>query len=64
MKTNPYRSHSVAAALAATFVTTVLIGTVVESLNPSRLLRSDENAAGNPTVALDRKADSAGSDQA
>lgn len=63
MKTNPYRSHSVAAALAATLVTAALIGTVVEALNPSKI-RFDGNAAGNPTVALDRKAESGGSDQA
>ena len=31
MKTNQYRSHSIAAALAATFVTTVLVSSLVES---------------------------------
>ena len=30
MKTNPYRNHSIAAALAATFVTTVLVSSLVE----------------------------------
>jgi hypothetical protein len=36
MKTDPYRSHSVAAALAATVVTTVLLATLVESFEPAK----------------------------
>jgi hypothetical protein len=39
MKTNQYRSHSIAAALAATFVTTVLVSSLVESFEPAQLLR-------------------------
>jgi hypothetical protein len=57
MKTNEYRSHSVAAALAATVVTTVLLATLVESFEPAQLLQFNEDAAGGNTVALDRRAD-------
>jgi hypothetical protein len=64
MKTNPYRRHSVVAALAAAFVTTVLVGAVSESLNPSRLFQASNRAAGNPIVALDRRAETVGSDVA
>ena len=61
MKTNQYRSHSVAAALAAAIVTTVLVASLVESFEPARLLRFDDGANGNPIVALDRRADAVGS---
>jgi hypothetical protein len=56
MKTNQYRSHSVAAALAATIVTTVLVASLVESFEPAQLLRFEDGTAGNPIVALDRRA--------
>jgi hypothetical protein len=59
MKTNQYRSHSVAAALAATIVTTVLVASLVESFEPAQLLRFDDGATANPIVALDRRADQA-----
>ena len=39
MKTNPYRSHSVVAAVAASLVTTVLMASLVESFEPSRLIQ-------------------------
>lgn len=55
MKTNPYRSHSTAAALAATIVTTVLVASLVESFEPARLLQFERNA-GAPIVALERRA--------
>ncbi len=45
MKTNQYRSHSIAAALAATFVTTVLVSSLVESFEPAQLLQIEGEAA-------------------
>ena len=54
MKTNQYRSHSIAAALAATFVTTVLVSSLVESFEPSQLLRI-EGKASETVIALDRR---------
>ncbi len=56
MKTNPYRSHSTAAALAATIVTTVLVASLVESFEPARLLQFDRDANSGPIVALERRA--------
>ncbi len=64
MKTKQYRSHSVAAALAATIVSTVIVTSLVESFKPAQLLRYADAAAGNPIVALDRRADAGGSRQA
>jgi hypothetical protein len=55
MKTNPYRSHSVAAALAATIVTTVLVGSLVESFEPAQLIQFDRDPAGDLIVALERR---------
>ena len=54
MKTNQYRSHSIAAALAATFVTTVLVSSLVESFEPAQLLRL-EGQASETVIALDRR---------
>ena len=54
MKTNQYRSHSIAAALAATFVTTVLVSSLVESFEPAQLLRL-EGKASETVIALDRR---------
>ncbi|HEU4517265.1 MAG TPA: hypothetical protein VFR77_08180 [Steroidobacteraceae bacterium] len=54
MKTNQYRSHSIAAALAATFVTTVLMSSLVESFEPARLLRIDGKSS-ETVIALDRR---------
>jgi hypothetical protein len=54
MKTNQYRSHSIAAALAATFVTTVLVSSLVESFEPAQLLRI-EGQASETVIALDRR---------
>jgi hypothetical protein len=54
MKTNQYRSHSIAAALAATFVTTVLVSSLVESFEPAQLLRIDGQAS-EAVIALDRR---------
>ena len=48
MKTNQYRSHSVAAALAATIVTTVLVGTLVESFEPAQLLQFERGRDRRP----------------
>jgi hypothetical protein len=59
MKTNQYRSHSIAAAVAATIVTTVLVASLVESFEPAQLLRFEDRATANPIVALDRRADEA-----
>jgi hypothetical protein len=55
MKTHTYRSHSVAAALAATLVTAVLVASLVESFEPARLIQFDREAAGEPAVALERR---------
>jgi len=54
MKTNPYRSHSVTAALAAAVVTTVLVSSLVESFEPAQLIRFERDAAGD-LIALDRR---------
>lgn len=55
MKTNQYRSHSIAAALAATFVTTVLASALVESFEPAQLLRIEGEGAREAVIALDRR---------
>lgn len=55
MKTKPYRSHSIAAALAATFVTTVLVSSLVQSFEPAQLLRIDGRETRDPIVALERR---------
>jgi hypothetical protein len=55
MKTNQYRSHSIAAALAATFVTTVLVSSLVDSFDPAQLLRIEEKAATENVIALERR---------
>ena len=55
MKTQKYRSNSIAAALIAAVVTTVITGSLVESLNPANLVRREASAPGNPVVALDRR---------
>jgi hypothetical protein len=62
MKTNQYRSHSVAAALAAAIVTTVLVASLVESFEPARLIQFDRDATGD-LVALERRSP-AGASQA
>ena len=54
MKTNQYRSHSITAALAAAFVTTVLVSSLVESFEPAQLLRI-EGKASETVIALDRR---------
>ena len=59
MMINQYSSHSVAATLAAIFVTTVLVASLVESFEPAQLFRLEERATGNPIIALDRRADDA-----
>jgi hypothetical protein len=58
MKTNPYRSHPIAAALAATFVTTVLVSTLVDSFEPGQLIELNRKAAGAPIVAVVRRPES------
>jgi hypothetical protein len=55
MKTSQYRSHSIAAALAATFVTTVLVSSLVQSFEPAQLLRIEGEAAPEAVIALDRR---------
>ncbi len=55
MKTNQYRSHSIAAALAATLVTTVLVSSLVESFEPAQLLRIEGEGASDTVIALDRR---------
>jgi len=61
VKTNPYRSHPVAAALAAAFVTAALMASVVESFEPAKLLRFYERDTNGNIVALERRADETGS---
>jgi hypothetical protein len=55
MKTKQYRSHSIAAALAATFVTTVLVSSLVESFEPGRLLQIEGDTGREAVIALDRR---------
>lgn len=55
MKSNQYRNHSIAAALAATFVTTVLVSSLVESFEPGRLLQIEGDTAPETVIALDRR---------
>jgi len=62
MKSNQYRSHSVAAALAATIVTTVLVGSLVESFEPAQLIQFDRDETGD-LIALERRI-SSGTSQA
>lgn len=60
MKTDPYRSHSIVAAVAAALVTTALVAAVVESLNPAALKRIEARSGADITVVLARReADSA-----
>lgn len=54
MKTKQYRNHPVAAALAATFITTVLVSSLVESFEPAQLLRI-EGQASETVIALERR---------
>jgi len=64
VNTNPYRSHPVAAAVAAAFVTAALMASVVESFEPAKLLRFYERDAHGDIVALERRADETGSGSA
>ena len=61
MNSNPYRSHPVAAALAAAFVTAALMASVVESFEPAKLLRFYERDTHGDIVALERRTDGTGS---
>jgi hypothetical protein len=55
MKTNPYRNHSVAAALAAALVTTVLAGSIVEGFNPAEIGRAAASQGSDTLIALARR---------
>lgn len=59
MKTNPYRSHSVAGAVVAALVTTVICASLVESFEPQQLLQLSETANADQTIAQARRADDA-----
>ena len=59
MKTNSYRSHSVAAAVAAALVTTVLVASLVESFEPAQLLRFNDGTNADLAVAQARRGDAA-----
>ena len=54
MKTNQYRRHSVAAAVAATIISAVLVSSLVESFEPAQLLRL-EGKASETVIALNRR---------
>jgi hypothetical protein len=54
MKTNPYRSHSVTASLAAAIVTTALVASLVEAFEPAQLIQIDRAANGD-LIALERR---------
>lgn len=56
MKTNSYRSHSVAASFAAAIVTTLLVASLVESFEPATLLEIDRRSNGDLIAALERPA--------
>jgi hypothetical protein len=62
MKSNQYRTRPIAAALAATFVTTVLVSSLVESFEPSQLLRLDANTTSEQATATARRQDPAAPD--
>jgi len=55
MNANRYRSHPIAAAIAATFVTTMLVSTLVDSFEPAQLIQLDKRAAGDQVVAALRR---------
>jgi hypothetical protein len=59
MKTNQYRSNSIAAAVAATLVTTVLVASLVESFEPAQLFRLNDEASRDQIVAEARRAETA-----
>lgn len=59
MKTNPYRSHSVAGAVVAALVTTVICASLVESFEPQQLFQLSEAANADQTIAQARRADDA-----
>ena len=59
MKTNPYRSHSVAAAVAAAVVTTVLCASLVASFEPEQLYQLSNAANADQTIAQARRGDAA-----
>jgi hypothetical protein len=58
MKTNQYRNNSIAAAVAATLVTTVLVASLVESFEPAQLFRLNDEAS-SEIVAEARRAETA-----
>src|SRR5262245_28440502 len=64
VKTNPYRSHPIAGAVAAAFVTAALMASVVESFEPAKLSRFYERDGHADTIALERRADEGGSGNA
>lgn len=51
------RSRSFASGLAAAAVTTVLVSSLVESFEPSQLLRFDEQAAATQIATTDARKD-------
>jgi len=55
MKSNPYRSHTFAAAAAAALVTTVLAGAIVEGFNTAKLERAIAGPGADTVVALVRR---------
>ena len=64
MKTNPYRSHTVAATLIAALATTLITGALVESLDPSKIFRREAAAPESPVVAAERRAEAQGEPKA
>lgn len=57
MKSNPYRSHSVAGTVAAVLIATVVCASLVESFEPAQLLQLSEAANAEQTIAQARRAD-------
>jgi hypothetical protein len=57
MKNHLSRSRSIAAAVAATFVTTVLVASLVESFDPAQLDQLSARANDAASVALEWRAE-------
>ena len=57
MKSNPYRSHSVAGTVAAVLIATVVCASLVESFEPQQLLQLSEAANADQTIVQARRAD-------
>ena len=60
MKNHPYRRSSATAALAAVAVTAVLVGSLVESFEPTQLLQISREAGSDQIASLRHRDESPG----